>query len=268
MDAILMVVLIFLPVVAAIRGVGSRPMWFGLSLVALTLMFGSCVLSMREKQAVIDKQIERIISEPTRDKRQGKSKTSPLLQEDSSVERIQEISEQLTSKEADRNTERIGSFLTSAFLGFLLAGVFYRTKAGRQDEAGTSPRPPMPRLAATIPRAPVQLSVTMREVQGVAVLDLRGRLVLGEACDTLREHLGQVLAAHRKKILLNLGDASHVDSSAIGILVEALVLTAEEGGKLKLVNLPRLVYNTLVVHRLLQAFEVYDKEEEALASFK
>ena len=243
-------------------------MWFGLSLVALMLVFSSCVLSIREKQAVIDKQTERTISEPTRDKRQGESKTSTPLQQDSSVEQIEEISEQLTAKEADANLVRIRSFLTSAFLGLLLAGVFYRTKTGRQEEAGTSPRPPMPHLAATIPKAPVQLSVNTREVQGVAVLDLSGRLVIGEACNTLREQVGQQLASHRKKILLNLGDVSHVDSSGIGILVEAVVLTANEGGKLKLVNLPRLLYNTLVVNWLLQAFEVYDKEEEALASFK
>lgn len=59
-----------------------------------------------------------------------------------------------------------------------------------------------------------------------------------------------------------------MDSAGIGILVEAVILTIKEGGELKLVNVPHLVHNVLVVHRLLSAFEIHSDEEEALASFK
>lgn len=114
----------------------------------------------------------------------------------------------------------------------------------------------------------MNLTINRRESQDVALLDLSGKLVTGQECDALREHLKQLLAANKKKILLNLGDVTRTDSTGIGTLVEAVVLTAKEGGRLKLVNLPRLLHNTLGIYKLLPAFEVHDSEEEALASFK
>lgn len=113
----------------------------------------------------------------------------------------------------------------------------------------------------------MQLTIEKREVQGVTVVDLNGRLVLGEECARLRETLQQLLAANQKKIVVNLAEVNRVDSSGIGILVEAVVLTAKEGGLLKLVNVPRVIHNILALHRLLPAFEVYENENEALASF-
>lgn len=113
----------------------------------------------------------------------------------------------------------------------------------------------------------MDLSIRIREDHGVTVLDLSGRLVLGEPCQSLRQQLKELLAASKKKILLNMNDVTRVDSTGIGILVEAVILTVKEGGQLKLVNLPHLVRNTLVLHRLMPAFEVYDNEGEALTSF-
>lgn len=113
----------------------------------------------------------------------------------------------------------------------------------------------------------MKLTIASREAQGVTILDLSGRLVMGEECNSLREQVAQLLAANKGAILLNLGAVTYVDSSGIGILVEAVINTAKKSGRLKLVNLPRLLHNTLVVHRLLSAFEVFEKEEEALASF-
>lgn len=114
----------------------------------------------------------------------------------------------------------------------------------------------------------MQLSINERETQGVTVLDLSGRIVLGEECNRLREQVKQLLAADKKKILFNLREVNRVDSSGIGVLVEAAILTAKEGGQFKLVNLSRLLYNTLAMHRLLPAFELHDTEAEALASYK
>ena len=113
----------------------------------------------------------------------------------------------------------------------------------------------------------MNLTIASREAQGVTILDLSGRLVMGQECNSLREQVTQLLAAKKSAILLNLGGLTYVDSSGIGILVESVINTAKEGGRLKLVNLPRLLHNTLMVHRLLAAFEVFDQEEEALASF-
>lgn len=113
----------------------------------------------------------------------------------------------------------------------------------------------------------MKLTMNTREAQGVTVLDLGGKLVLGEECNRLRQQVADLLVAGKKQILLNMGDVTHTDSSGIGILVEAVVLTAKENGRLKLVNLPRVLRNTLSIHRLLPAFEVFGNEEEALASF-
>lgn len=113
----------------------------------------------------------------------------------------------------------------------------------------------------------MKLTIGVREVQGVTVLDLSGKLVLGEECNSLRQHVSDLLAADKKKILLNMAEVSHADSSGIGILVEAVVVSAKQGGQVKLVNLGRVLRNTLSVHRLLPAFEVFDDEAAALASF-
>jgi len=114
----------------------------------------------------------------------------------------------------------------------------------------------------------MQLTINPREHQDVTVLDLSGRLVVGEECDTLRNQIKDLLASNHTKILLNMGEVARVDSTGIGILVEAVINTTKQDGQLKLANLPRLIRNILATHRLLQAFEVYDNEEQALASFE
>jgi len=114
----------------------------------------------------------------------------------------------------------------------------------------------------------MQLSISAREKQGVTVLDLRGRIISGEECDSLRKTIKELLASNQAKILLNVGDVARVDSTGIGILVEGAILTASEGGRLKLLHVPRLIHNILSTHHLLQAFEVFDNEDEAVASFE
>ncbi|MBI4466218.1 MAG: STAS domain-containing protein [Acidobacteria bacterium] len=114
----------------------------------------------------------------------------------------------------------------------------------------------------------MNLTISLREAQGVTVLDLAGKVVLGEECNSLREQVKQLLAAGKKKLLVNMSGVTRVDSSGIGILVEAVILAAKDDAPFKLVNLDRIVYNTLRTHRLLPAFEVYDSEADALASFQ
>ncbi len=114
----------------------------------------------------------------------------------------------------------------------------------------------------------MQLTITSRETQGVVILDLTGRIVLGEECDSLRNKVRELLANKQTKIIQNLRDVSRIDSTGIGVMVETVILTTREGGRLKLINVPRLIHNILSTHRLLQAFEIYESEEAALASFE
>ncbi len=113
----------------------------------------------------------------------------------------------------------------------------------------------------------MQLAINPREHQGATVLDLKGRIVAGDECDALRSTIKDLLAAEHPRILLNMGEVIRIDSTGVGLLVEAVITTAKRGGELKLASLPKLVRGVLMVHKLLQAFEVYDNEEQALASF-
>ncbi len=113
----------------------------------------------------------------------------------------------------------------------------------------------------------MQLTINPREHQGVTVLDLKGRIEAGDECDALRSTIKDLLAHEHPRILLNMGEVTRVDSTGVGMLVEAVINAAKKGGELKLASLPKLVRGVLMVHKLLQAFEVYDNEEQALASF-
>lgn len=113
----------------------------------------------------------------------------------------------------------------------------------------------------------MQLTINPREHQGVTVLDLKGRIEAGDECDALRNAIKDLLANEHPRILLNMGEVTRVDSTGVGMLVEAVINAAKKGGELKLARLPKLVRGVLMVHKLLQAFEVYDNEEQALASF-
>jgi anti-sigma B factor antagonist len=113
----------------------------------------------------------------------------------------------------------------------------------------------------------MQLTIDHREVQGVRVLNLSGRIIAGPECDSVRSFIKEFLANHWSNILLDLANVTRIDSTGIGMLVEAVIVTTKEGGQLKLVNVPRLIHNILSTHRLLQAFDIYPTEKEALASF-
>ena len=113
----------------------------------------------------------------------------------------------------------------------------------------------------------MNLTIQQREEQGVVILDLNGRLNLGDETTCFRELIRKLLGEGKKAILLNMNDVTHVDSSGIGSLVEAVVLAANEGGRVKLLALQRRVHNALVVHRLVQAFQIFEHEADGVASF-
>jgi anti-sigma B factor antagonist len=113
----------------------------------------------------------------------------------------------------------------------------------------------------------VSVKLTPRQVGDVTVIDAAGRITLGEGSSTFRDSIKDLTAKGHKKILLNLGDVSYIDSSGIGELVSGFTTVANLGGHLKLLNLTKRIQDLLQITKLYTVFEVFDDEAAALASF-
>ena len=113
----------------------------------------------------------------------------------------------------------------------------------------------------------MSLKSSERQVDGITVLDLSGRITLGEGSVVLRDTIREVLGKGQKKILLNLGDVTYIDSSGIGELVSAFTAVRKEGGELKLLNLTKKVHDLLQITKLYTVFDVKDDEATAIGSF-
>ena len=113
----------------------------------------------------------------------------------------------------------------------------------------------------------MSLKSTGRQVDGIAILDLSGRITLGEGSVVLRDTIRELLGKGEKKILLNLGDVTYIDSSGIGELVSAYTAVRKEGGELKLLNLTKKVHDLLQITKLYTVFDVKDDEAAAIAAY-
>jgi anti-sigma B factor antagonist len=113
----------------------------------------------------------------------------------------------------------------------------------------------------------VSVKLNTRQVGDVTVLDVSGRITLGEGSSTLRDALRDLVAKGHKKILLNLGDVSYIDSSGIGELVSGFTSVSNQGGNLKLLGLTKRVKDLLQITKLYTVFEVHDDEAAAIRSF-
>jgi anti-sigma B factor antagonist len=113
----------------------------------------------------------------------------------------------------------------------------------------------------------VTMKVSTRQIDGVTILDLSGRITLGEGSVQLREAVRDLLAKGSKQILLNLGDVNYIDSSGIGELVSAYTAVRNQGGDLKLLNLTKKVHDLLQITKLYTVFDIRDDEASALAAF-
>ena len=111
------------------------------------------------------------------------------------------------------------------------------------------------------------LKSTIRQMEGVTILDLSSRITLGEGSVILREQIRDLLAKGQKKILLNLGDVTYIDSSGIGELVSAFTALKNQGGELKLLKLTRKVHDLLQITKLYTVFDIKDDEAAAIAAF-
>ena len=113
-----------------------------------------------------------------------------------------------------------------------------------------------------------ELNITERQAGDVTVLDMSGKITLGEGSVSLRTAVRRLLEEGKKRILLNLAGVSYIDSSGIGELVSSYTAINKEGGQLKLLNLTQKLQDLLTITKLLTVFDVYDSEAEALNSYK
>jgi len=113
----------------------------------------------------------------------------------------------------------------------------------------------------------VTMKASNRQVGGVTVVDLSGRITLGEGSVVLRDSVRDLVAKGQTKILLNLGDVTYIDSSGIGELVSAFTTVRNQGGDLKLLKLTKKVHDLLQITKLYTVFDVKDDEAKAIQSF-
>jgi anti-sigma B factor antagonist len=106
-----------------------------------------------------------------------------------------------------------------------------------------------------------------RKANDVSIVDISGRLTLGEGASALRHAIRELSRADHKKILLNLGDVTYMDSSGMGMLVSVFATVTNQGGQLKLMNVTSRVKDLLLITKLYTVFEIYDNEQSALRSF-
>jgi anti-sigma B factor antagonist len=108
---------------------------------------------------------------------------------------------------------------------------------------------------------------TTREVGDVTIIDMDGRITLGEGSALLRDLIAQCLSINHKKIIMNLGQINYIDSTGLGELVSGYRLVKSEGGELKLLNLNKKVTDLLQITKLYTVFDIHNQEAQALASF-
>ena len=111
------------------------------------------------------------------------------------------------------------------------------------------------------------LRMVDNEVNGVTVLEIEGRIVLGEESNAFREKVKSLLAAGKKKIVLNLAQVDYIDSSGVGELVSSFTTVRNAGGELKLLALTKKVQDVLYVTKLYTVFDIKDDEFTAVKSF-
>jgi len=111
------------------------------------------------------------------------------------------------------------------------------------------------------------ITISERQAGDVTILDLNGKVTIGEGSVALRSAIRRLLGEGKSKILLNLGGVGYVDSSGIGELVSSFTAVNKEGGTLKLLNLTQKIQDLLAITKLLTVFDVFEDEASALSSY-
>jgi anti-sigma B factor antagonist len=113
----------------------------------------------------------------------------------------------------------------------------------------------------------MHMVTSTRQVGGVTIVDISGRIVLGEESAALRDLVCDLLSKGHRKILFNLGEVTYIDSSGLGHLVGAFTSVRRQQGELKLLNLTNKVHDVLQITRLYTVFDIMDDEAVAVRSF-
>jgi anti-sigma B factor antagonist len=116
-------------------------------------------------------------------------------------------------------------------------------------------------------RRKAAMKIVERQVSDVTILDLHGKILIGEGDDALRDAVTKLVDGGKTKILLNLADVPYVDSAGLGEIVRCYTTVSKRGGKLKLLNLTKKIQDLLAITKLLTVFETYDSEGEAVKGF-
>ena len=111
------------------------------------------------------------------------------------------------------------------------------------------------------------MKIQERTLQDVVVLDLTGKLTIGEGDELLKERISNLIQQGHRKLLLNLEGVPYVDSAGLGEIVRTYTTVSRQGGNLKLVNLTKRITDLLAITKLLTVFETYESEDEAVQSF-
>ncbi len=111
------------------------------------------------------------------------------------------------------------------------------------------------------------MEIQERTIQDVVVLDLTGKLTIGEGDELLKERISNLIQQGHRNLLLNLEGVPYVDSAGLGEIVRTYTTVSRQGGKLKLVNLTKRITDLLAITKLLTVFETYESEDEAVRSF-
>jgi anti-sigma B factor antagonist len=111
------------------------------------------------------------------------------------------------------------------------------------------------------------MQIAERTVGTVVVLDLKGRMTLGEGDETLRNKVNSLLSQGHNKIVLNLAEVPYIDSAGLGEIVRTYTTVSRQSGSLKLLNLTKRISDLLSITKLLTVFETFDAENDAVRSF-
>jgi len=111
------------------------------------------------------------------------------------------------------------------------------------------------------------MQIEERPFGDVVVLDLKGRVMLGEGDEILKDKVNSLLNQGKKKIVLNLAEVPYIDSAGLGEVVRTFTTVSRQGGQLKLLNLTKRITDLLAITKLLTVFDTYDSEDEAVQSF-